>query len=79
MGYNLFPPRPPPPKKFTADHPFIYLITDSKNNIYFCGVVSGAEFDDGRIESFYQPIKEKISKNAVTSFAKKLFGKSPKI
>lgn len=64
---------PPPPIKFTADHPFIYLITDSENNIYFCGVVSGAEFDDS---SSYQ-FKEKLSKNPVTNFAKKFFGKKP--
>uniref|UniRef100_A0A914NYY2 Serpin domain-containing protein n=1 Tax=Panagrolaimus davidi TaxID=227884 RepID=A0A914NYY2_9BILA len=71
MGCNLR--EPPPPIKFTANHPFIYLITDSKNNIYFCGVVSGAEFDDCGSYQF----KEKLSKNPVTSFAKKFFGKKP--
>uniref|UniRef100_A0A914QUD4 Serpin domain-containing protein n=1 Tax=Panagrolaimus davidi TaxID=227884 RepID=A0A914QUD4_9BILA len=73
-GYNLY--THPPPIDFTANHPFIYLITDSKNNIYFFGVVSGAEFDDYCDSgSSYQSIKDKMSQNPVTNFAKKLFGK----
>uniref|UniRef100_A0A914Q0G7 Serpin domain-containing protein n=1 Tax=Panagrolaimus davidi TaxID=227884 RepID=A0A914Q0G7_9BILA len=75
-GYGLSY-SPPAPKEFTADHPFMYLITDSKNNIYFCGVVSGAEFEDGGNGSVHQKMDEKISKNPLTSFAKKLFGKKP--
>uniref|UniRef100_A0A914P3X5 Serpin domain-containing protein n=1 Tax=Panagrolaimus davidi TaxID=227884 RepID=A0A914P3X5_9BILA len=76
IGYGRCPPHPPP-KEFTADHPFMYLITDSQNNIYFCGVVSGAEFEDGINGSVHQKMEEKISKNSVISFAKKIFGKRP--
>uniref|UniRef100_A0A914QJQ6 Serpin domain-containing protein n=1 Tax=Panagrolaimus davidi TaxID=227884 RepID=A0A914QJQ6_9BILA len=61
-------PPPPPPIKFAADHPFIYFITDGRNNIYFCGTVTGAEFD--KSDSI---LKEKLSNNPVTHFAKKLF------
>uniref|UniRef100_A0A914QAN5 Serpin domain-containing protein n=1 Tax=Panagrolaimus davidi TaxID=227884 RepID=A0A914QAN5_9BILA len=72
-GCGLGDSPPPKPIKFKADHPFIYLITDEQNNIYFCGTITGAEFvDNGEIPP---PIKEKLFKNPVTGFVKKLFEK----
>lgn len=31
------PPKPPPPKKFIADHPFIYALVTENADVLFAG------------------------------------------
>uniref|UniRef100_A0A914QN08 Serpin domain-containing protein n=1 Tax=Panagrolaimus davidi TaxID=227884 RepID=A0A914QN08_9BILA len=55
---------PPRPIEFTADHPFLFLITDNKDHIYFCGTVTGSEFGEcNTSKSSNKQAKGKASKN----------------